>query len=109
MPGGEIAGGRFEPFVEELEREYSALPPEYLRSLARRYGTRVRQVLGDAHTTEELGPFFGHTLYGCEVDYLRDNEWALTADDILWRRTKCGLHLTPEQRNGVTAYLAPSH
>ena len=109
LPGGEIAGGRFEPFVDELATRYSALPPDYVRALARRHGARVPLVLGDARTVDELGPYFGHTLYGCEVDYLRDQEWALTADDILWRRTKCGLHLTPDQRDEVIAYLAAKH
>ena len=109
LPGGEIPGGRFEAFVEELERRYSALPADYLHALARRHGARVPLVLGDARTIDELGAWFGHTLYSREVDYLRNQEWALTAADILWRRTKCGLHLTPEQRDGVVAYLASSH
>ena len=106
LPGGDIANADFDAFVADLTRRYAALPPAYLRALAGRHGSRVPMVIGDARTVDELGPHFGHTLYGCEVDYLRDFEWALTADDILWRRTKCGLHLTAAERDGVSAYLA---
>ena len=53
----------------------------------------------------DLGTFFGHTLYAAEIDYLVAHEWARSADDVLWRRTKCGLHLTLDQRNAVAAYL----
>ena len=106
LPGGDIPNGDFDAFVADLVNRFPALPAEYLRALARRHGSRVPQVIGDAREVAELGVHFGHTLYACEVDYLRDNEWALTAEDILWRRTKCGLHLTQLQRDGVVAYVA---
>ena len=106
LPGGDIANADFEGFVRELLTRYPEIAAGYLRALARRHGSRVAQVLGDARKMDDLGGAFGDTLYGCEIDYLRDNEWALTADDILWRRTKCGLHLTQAQRDGVVAYLA---
>ena len=107
LPGGEIPDGDFDAYAATLGRQFPGLSSDYLRALARRHGSRVPQVIGDARTMDGLGGHFGHTLYGCEMDYLRDNEWALAADDILWRRTKCGLHLTPAQRAGVVAYLAP--
>ena len=106
LPGGEIQSGDFDAYVASIVQRYPELSPEYLRALARRHGSRLPQVIGDARTMDQLGGHFGHTLFGCEVDYLRDNEWALTADDVLWRRTKCGLHLTQAQRDGVVAYLA---
>jgi glycerol-3-phosphate dehydrogenase len=62
-------------------------------------------VLGEAKSLDELGRHFGHTLYAAEVDYLIAQEWARTADDVLWRRTKCGLHLDARERDRVSAYL----
>ena len=106
LPGGDIPNGDFDAYVTTLAQRFPDLDPGYLRALARRQGTRALQVIGDARTMDALGPHFGHTLYACEVDYLRDNEWAAAADDILWRRTKCGLHLTQVQRDAVVAYLA---
>jgi glycerol-3-phosphate dehydrogenase len=61
--------------------------------------------LGQAKSTEDLGRHFGHTLYAAEVDYFVAQEWARTADDVLWRRTKCGLHLDADACAAVGAYL----
>ena len=62
-------------------------------------------MLGDAKTTSDLGTHFGQSLYAIEVDYFVEQEWARGAEDVLWRRTKCGLHLTPAQRDAVSRYL----
>jgi glycerol-3-phosphate dehydrogenase len=62
-------------------------------------------VLGSAATVADLGRHFGDTLYAAEVDYLVAQEWANSAEDILWRRTKCGLHMSPSQRETVSDYL----
>ena len=51
-------------------------------------------------------PRFGSTLYAREIDYLLAEEWAVTAEDVLWRRTKCGLPMTPAQRQAVATYIA---
>ena len=105
LPGGEIPNADFEAFVVALTHQYPALNPEYVRALARRQGACASQIVADAKTMAELGTHFGDTLYSREVDYLVANEWAITADDILWRRTKCGLHLSPAEREAVAAYL----
>ena len=63
-----------------------------------RHGTAATTLLGDARTTDDLGEDFGAELTEREVGYLREHEWAMTADDILWRRTKCGLSMTQAQR-----------
>jgi glycerol-3-phosphate dehydrogenase len=76
-----------------------------LAALARRHGTRTPGILGDARTPADLGAHFGHTLYAAEVDYLIAQEWAIDTDDVLWRRTKCGLHLTAAQTAAVAAHL----
>ena len=93
-------------FIGALTRTYPGLDPVYLRALARRQGGCAAQILGSAATPADLGTHFGHTLYACEVDHLIAKEWALTDDDILWRRTKCGLHLAQPQRDTVAAHVA---
>ena len=97
LPGGDLAGG-FENFTAvELAQRYPWLPPGLRRELAGRHGTNVHRILQDARALTDLGPCFGAELYACEVDYLVEHEWARTAQDILCRRTKKGLHLTTDQ------------
>jgi glycerol-3-phosphate dehydrogenase len=79
---------------------------ELLRGLVRRHGTRVKAILGDAKDSAALGEDFGHGLTAAEIDYLVREEWARTGDDVLWRRTKCGLGMTDAQRARVVAYVA---
>jgi len=76
-----------------------------LAALARRHGTRAPGILADVRAPADPGTHFGHTLYAAEIDYLVAQEWAIEADDVLWRRTKCGLHLSAEQREAVGRYL----
>jgi glycerol-3-phosphate dehydrogenase len=85
LPGGDI--GAFEPFFTELSRQYPQLPPAWLRSAAHRHGSNIHQWLG-----KDLGADIGGGLMQAEADYLQAKEWAHTLDDMLWRRTKCGLH-----------------
>jgi len=105
LPGGDMPGGKLAACERELATRYPALPAGLMAALVRRHGTRTPRVLGDAKTTADLGTHFGDTLYAAEVDYLVAVEWARSAEDVLWRRTKCGLHLAPEQRDAVAAYL----
>jgi glycerol-3-phosphate dehydrogenase len=74
--------------------------------LARRHGALAYAVLGNVASVAELGEPFGAELYAREIDYLIEHEWAAAAEDILWRRTKCGLQLDPGQREAVARYLA---
>ena len=73
---------------------------------ARRHGANLHAVLGDAGKPADLGEDYGATLYAREVDWFIDHEWATTADDVLWRRTKCGLHLAAAQQQAVAAQIA---
>ena len=73
--------------------------------LARAYGTRAREMLGAANTMADLGERFDGGLTGAEVDYLRAREWAATADDVLWRRSKLGLRTGAESAARLAAYL----
>jgi glycerol-3-phosphate dehydrogenase len=74
-----------------LTQVYDWLPPELADSYARRYGSRVHTVLGNASSLDGLGPELSPGLYAREVEYLTRHEWARTPEDILWRRTKLGL------------------
>ena len=104
LPGGDLPKQDRNAFVAELCRRYPALPAEFLRAIARRHGMRARHILGEAGTMADLGQDFGGGLTSREVDYLMTEEWARSADDVLWRRTKCGLPMTPTQRSAVAAY-----
>ncbi len=104
LPGGDIAN--FELFVGEVVRSRPRMDSTLLRRLARRHGRRVENLLAEAKTDADLGEDFGAGLRAREVEWLMREEWAETADDILWRRTKCGLHLTPRQREALGTWMS---
>jgi glycerol-3-phosphate dehydrogenase len=105
LPGGDLPGGDFERFLHELRRRYSFLDESSAQRLARANGTRIDMVLGNAHGMEDLGEQLGAGLSEAEITYLRDHEWADSAEDVLWRRTKLGLHLSDQERARVAAYM----
>ncbi|MEP9400413.1 glycerol-3-phosphate dehydrogenase [Sphingomonas sp. VNH70] len=106
LPGGDIADADFDGFVGALQGEYPAMPPVLLRRLARAYGTRARVLLGDAATPADLGEDLGGGLTVAEVEYLVAVEWARTSEDILYRRSKLGLHVPEGTRDRIDRYLA---
>jgi glycerol-3-phosphate dehydrogenase len=83
------------------------VPGDVLGHYARLYGTRARHLLDGVRTRADLGRHFGGMLYQREAEFLRREEWASTADDILERRTKHGLHLTAQQRQAFGAWFDP--
>jgi glycerol-3-phosphate dehydrogenase len=99
LPGGEMPHASC---LAELKRRYAWLPPGMAEHFARLYGTRAEKLLDNAIS---LGEHFGGQVYQREIDYLRDHEWARTAEDILDRRTKHGLHLAPDARAAVMRYV----
>jgi glycerol-3-phosphate dehydrogenase len=106
LPGGELAAS-FEIFTDdELPRSYPWLADPVRRALARRHGSAIHKVLGGARSLGDLGTCFGAELFAREVDYLIEHEWARAAEDILYRRTKAGLHLTAAQCASVANYVA---
>jgi glycerol-3-phosphate dehydrogenase len=105
LPGGDLPQGDREAWLRELRSRYPSLAPSLVRALAHRHGTRAAMVLGDARTSADLGEDFGADLTEREIAYLRNEEWASTAEDVLWRRTKCGLPMTPAQRERVAAFM----
>lgn len=105
LPGGDMVKSDLAAFERDLRARYASLDPGLLGALARRHGTRSSRVLGNADTTADLGEHFGDTLFAAEIEYMIAQEWATTAEDILWRRTKCGLHLSARERDAVSRYL----
>jgi glycerol-3-phosphate dehydrogenase len=97
LPGGNLPG-TFADFLVGLLHDYPGIPQNVVHHYARLYGTRARELLGSSRTCADLGRHFGGSFYEREAAYLRQTEWARTAVDILERRTKHGLHLTPAQR-----------
>ncbi|ODT65929.1 MAG: glycerol-3-phosphate dehydrogenase [Pelagibacterium sp. SCN 63-23] len=106
LPGGDFGPMSFDAEVRRLGLDYPALDKDLLHRLMRLYGTRARTLLGAARGMDDLGVHFGADLYKVEVDYLVAQEWARTAQDILWRRTKLGLVVAPEDVARLEAYLA---
>ena len=106
LPGGDIADADFDGFYRRLVAHHRWLPQALAQRLARSYGTRVHEILGGARGLDGLGEHFGAGLYESELRYLIDAEWAVTAADVLWRRTKLGLHLSKAQADRVAQWLA---
>ena len=105
LPGGDLPNGDRDAWLAELRRRYPALPDTVLRGVAQRHGTRAVTVLDDARSVTDLGVDFGNGITEREIRYLQGDEWASTADDVLWRRTKCGLSMTREARERVAEFL----
>jgi glycerol-3-phosphate dehydrogenase len=94
LPGGDFPQTGFQRLVDQMHADYPRFERDHLERLCRLYGTRARMILGAAQSPSDLGLNFGGTLTESEIDYLMREEWAQTADDVLWRRTKLGLFLT---------------
>ncbi|MGQ0560182.1 MAG: glycerol-3-phosphate dehydrogenase [Sphingosinicella sp.] len=101
LPGGDI-DARFNAWLAEVGRW---MPPPMLARVSRAYGTRLKSWLGEANSVNRLGRHFGADLYQAEVDYLVATEFAQTADDILWRRSKLGLETSPAEQDSLRHYL----
>jgi glycerol-3-phosphate dehydrogenase len=102
LPGGDIPKANFERFLTQFKQQYPWLPADLAHRYARAYGTRAKHVIGQASSLAELGRIFAPGLYEAELCYLRDTEWARSAQDVLWRRSKLGLHVEPGTLENVT-------
>lgn len=102
LPGGDID---FDEFLTQLRRERPFLGDALSLRLARAYGARVDDILGHARSMTALGRDFGCGLTAAEVRYLIDHEWARAAQDILWRRSKLGLHMNPAQQEELRQFI----
>jgi len=105
LPGGDLPAGGLGAWLAELGNRYPGLPASLLRGLAHRHGTRALAILGDARATGDLGDDFGHGLTEAEVAYFIRSEWARSGEDVLWRRTKCGIGMSAAERGRVEAFV----
>jgi glycerol-3-phosphate dehydrogenase len=106
LPGGDFKVDAFDDEVARLEKDYPFLGQVLATRLIRLYGTDARHFLGEAESTADLGQCFGYNLYEAEVTWLMKREWARTAADVLWRRTKLGLRLSSEEAAVLEAFMA---
>lgn len=106
LPGGDIPGLDIEAFSAAAMRRFPFAPPRMIRRMSRAYGTRIERVLGQARRSEDLGEEIAPGLFEAELEYLRTKEWARSADDVLWRRSKLGLALDPAARERVAQWVA---
>lgn len=105
LPGGDFPIDGLDDLASELVATRPWLEPVQARRLCRLYGTQARAVLGDAAGPDDLGERFGAGLTQAEIRHLVEREWAETGEDILWRRTKLGLRVTPEEASRLDAHV----
>jgi glycerol-3-phosphate dehydrogenase len=105
LPGGDMEDADFDRFLRGFCGKYPWLDAAAATRLARAYGTRAEVILGKARSAADLGEHFGAGLSQAEIDYLIGEEFALTPEDILWRRSKLRLHLSSDQIAAVSAYV----
>ena len=106
LPGGDFAMDGAGALAKNIEAQYPFLPESLGKRLVRCYGTRAKIWLGAASSLADLGQDFGHGLYASEVNYLIAREWARSAEDILWRRSKLGLRFSPDQVAMLEIYVS---
>jgi glycerol-3-phosphate dehydrogenase len=114
LPGGDLFGEQpsargvleFDQWLGAQQQHYPWLPVALLTRYARAYGTRMDCLLRGSSSLSQLGQEVAPGLYAAEIDYLARYEWASSADDILWRRSKLGLHLAPACASELDAWLA---
>ena len=106
LPGGDMPDADFSKFLTDTKRRYVWIPEETVTRLAHAYGTRIDRVIGTAAKIEDLGDAFGSGLFEAELDYLKRREWAMSADDVLWRRSKLGLQLDEGEKSRVQDWFS---
>jgi len=102
FPGGDIPQADFDSFYRACELRYPEVDSGVLHRLARSYGTRISLVLGSSGS---LGKMFGAGLSESEARYLAGHEFVTRADDIMWRRSKLGLHMSKAERAAFTDWF----
>jgi glycerol-3-phosphate dehydrogenase len=105
LPGGDFAVDGYEALVAETRKRHPFLEDAHARRLVRAYGTRALVLLAGATSAADLGRVFGADLTEAELRYLASAEWATTAEDVVWRRSKLGLRLTPAQVAAIDTAL----
>ena len=106
LPGGDLPGSDVEAFVDDLEHRHDGFDRGFLVRLARRHGSVADDVIGDSRSQQDMGRHIGADLYEREVLHMAANEWARQPGDVLWRRTKTGIHLSATERETAAEALA---
>ena len=106
LPGGAFAHDGVAREFEALRRDHPFLDDRWALRLIRAYGVDAAAMLNGAQSAEDLGERFGWNLTAREVDWLVEREFARTADDVIWRRSKIGLRLSDDEKAALEAYLA---
>lgn len=106
LPGGDFAWDKADELIQKYRIQWPFLSAAHAQRLVRAYGTRIQTILGNAKSMSDLGKRFGEDLTEVEVKYLMQHEWARTADDILWLRSKLGLTFTAEEKEQLATYMA---
>ena len=106
LPGGDMPEANFARWLVDFRAAHPWLPDALARHYGRLYGTRAEALLAGATAVSDLGRHFGARFYEREARFLIGEEWAETAEDILMRRTKHGLHITPAEAWGFASWLA---
>jgi glycerol-3-phosphate dehydrogenase len=105
LPGCDFKPGTFMEFRDKLVSEYPWLPKKVAHRYTKNYGTRAKLILNNAKALVDLGQEFAAGLYQKEIEYLLTYEWAQSAEDILWRRSKLGLYFTAEEMSKLSYWL----
>lgn len=105
LPGGDFSPVYFKEEIQKLRISCPFILEKHAIRLIRTYGTCAHEMSNGIQTAEQFGTHFGQQLYGFEVDYLLDKEWAQTAEDVLWRRTKIGLFLNSDEVVSLEEYI----
>jgi glycerol-3-phosphate dehydrogenase len=106
LPGGDFPVDGVARLVADARRRWPFLSEAHIRRLVQAYGTRISRILGPAKKLDDLGARLGADLTGAEVRYLMEHEWARTAEDVLWRRSKLGLRVSPEAHEQLAKFMA---
>ena len=92
-------------FYEQQKARYTFMPEELLHRYARSYGTRIDAIMEGVHKVEDLGVHYGDSVYEAEIQHMIKYEFVHTLDDILWRRSKMGLHVSEMTRTKISSAL----
>ena len=107
LPGGEFDLKNSTKILQKLEKKYPFIDPSNLARMFRAYGTDINKIFANVQSKKDLGKNFG-PLYECEINWLKQEEFAQTADDILWRRSKLGLHLSKTEIAALNSHIKAS-
>jgi len=105
LPGGEMGLDGLGDFIDSVVEQYPWLPQKQLIRMVKAYGTCLKTILGSKKSLSDMGQHFGAGLYEAELEYMRQAEWAITAEDALWRRSKLGLHMSNKERASVEEWF----